>query len=333
MISKEEVDAFLQKPGSTETFDKMIAVQIEKAKKDGRIPENFEPPAEQLEQAKEQYAKVKIYAKEAEENWSKLPEPFRRETELQVKLQQAQFLEQKYSSEVLAKKVTATDEEVNQYLASHPEEAKILTEKKAKAEELLARAKAGEDFAKLAEENSEDPGSKKDGGLYKEIGKGDMVPEFEAAALGLEPGKVTDSVIESKFGYHIIKLERKGTTKGADGQEKETYDARHILLTTTAADPNNPMSQPMPLKEKVRAEIEKEKEKKLTDEILARNPIEVAENFEIKVPEMPAQPEGMPPGMNNLDPKQMEELQRQLKEMQEKQKSEKPAAKKPEPKK
>lgn len=332
MISKEQVDVYFQKPGNTENFDKIITTQIEKAKKDGRIPENFEPPAEQLAQAKEQYAKVQIYAKEAEENWSKLPEPFKKETELQVKLQQAQYLEQKYSSDVLAKKVTATDDEVNKYLAEHPEEAKVLTEKKAKAEEILKRAKAGEDFAKLAEENSEDPGSKKDGGLYKEVGKGDMVPEFETAALGLEAGKVADSIIESKFGFHIIKLERKGMTKGEDGQEKETYDARHILFTTTSGDPNNPMSQPMPLKEKVKAEIEKEKEKKLTDEILARNPIEVAENFEIKVPPMPAQPEGMPPGMN-LDPKQMEELQRQLKAAQENQSSKKPEPKKPEPKK
>lgn len=333
MISKEEVDAYFQKPGNAQKFDEFINKQIEAAKKDGRIPENFEVPAEQLEQAKEQYAKVKIYADEAETNWSKLPEQFKHETELQVKLQQAQFLAQKYSSEELAKKVTATDEEVNQYLAAHPEEGKILTEKKAKAEEILKRAKAGEDFAKLAEENSEDPGSKKDGGLYKEVGKGDMVPEFENAALGLQPGQIADSIIESKFGYHIIKLERKGVTKGADGQEKETYDARHILLTTTAAgDPTNPMSQPVPLKDKIKAQIEKEKEEKLTDEILKRNPIEVAQDFQITVPPMPAQPEGMPPGMN-LDPKQMEELQRQLKAAQEKQGAKKTPTEKPEPKK
>lgn len=337
MISKEETDAYFQKAGNAQTFDEFIKKQIEGAKKDGRIPENFEVPAEQLEQAKEQYAKVQIYADEAEKNWSTLPEQFKRETELQVKLQQAQFLAQQYSSEELAKKVTATDAEVDQYLAAHPEEGKILAEKKAKAEEILKRAKAGEDFAKLAEENTEDPGSKKDGGLYKEVGKGDMVPEFENTALGLQPGQVADSVVESKFGYHIIKLERKGMSKGADGQEKETYDARHILLTTTFGDPTNPMSQPVPLKDKIKAEIEKEKEKKLTDEILARNPIEVAQDFQITVPPMPAQPEGMPPGMN-LDPKQMEELQKQLKAAQESQGAgktpvEKPALKKPEPKK
>lgn len=331
-ITKDQVDAFYANASNAEKFDKMIKEQIEKAKKDGRLPENFEPPAEQLDQAKDQYARIKIAYQEAQENWSKLPEEFRRETELQLKLQEAQFLAQKYSEEVLAKKVTASDEEVNKYLAEHPEEAKVLTEKKAKAEELLKRAKAGEDFGKLAEENSEDPGSKKDGGLYKNVGKGDMVPEFETTALGLQPGQVADSVVESKFGYHVIKLERKGATKGEDGQEKETYDARHILLTTTSADPSNPFAQPMPLKEKIKAQIEKEKEEKLRAEILAKNPIEVAQDFEIKVPPMPEQPEGVPPGMN-LDPKQMEELQRQLKQMQESQNSEKPAPSKPEPKK
>lgn len=317
-VTKEQVDAYFQKPGNTEKFDSLVKEQIEKAKKDGRLPENFEPPAEQLEQAKEQFAKVRLTYDTAKAEWSGMSEEFKKTTELQIQLQQAQYLEQKYSAEVIAKKITATDEEINKYLAEHPEEAKVLEEKKAKANEVLAKIKAGEDFAKLASEFSEDPGSKKDGGLYKNVVKNAMVKEFEEAALKLEPGQVADTLIESKYGYHIIKLERKGMTKDADGKESDSYDARHILfLTTSAGDPANPMAQPVPLKEKIKQTIEKEKEKKILDEIVAKHKIEI-EDFEIKVPPMPPGQEGMPPGMN-IDPKQMEELQRQLKEAQEKQ--------------
>ena len=90
--------------------------------------------------------------------------------------------------------------------------------KKAKAEEILKRAQDGEDFAKLADEFSEDPGNKtpdgkKKGGLYENVTKGKMVPEFEAAALALEPGQIAPNLVETQFGYHIIKLDRKGETK------------------------------------------------------------------------------------------------------------------------
>lgn len=317
-VTKEEVDAFFQKDDNQAKFDKMLNEQIESAKKDGRIPENFQLQPEQLDQAKAQYAKVRIYAEEAKKNWASLSEEFKKKTELQIKLQQAQYLEQKYSTEVIAKKIAVTPEEENNYLSTHPEEAKIITEKKAKAQEILNRAKAGEDFAKLAQEFTEDPGSKKDGGLYKDVAKGSMVPEFEQAALALEPGQIADNLVESKYGYHIIKLERKGITKDKDGKEKDTYDARHILISTMsgAGDPNNPMAQPLPLKEKIKEDIEKEKRKKLIDEIVARNPIEVAENFEIKVPEGADQQP--PPGGPQLTPEQMEQLQKQLKEAQEK---------------
>lgn len=327
-ITKETVDAFFQKDDNQGKFDKLLNEQIEKAKKDGRIPENFTPQPEQIEQAKEQYAKVRISYQEAKADWANMSEEFKRTTELQVKLQQAQYLEQMYSKDVLAEKIKVTDAEVDKYLAEHPEEAKVLTEKKAKAEEILKRALAGEDFAKLAQETTEDPGSKKDGGLYKDVTKGAMVKEFEEGALALQPGQVADKLIESKYGYHIIKLEKKGTKKGEDGKEEETYDARHILISTMGgSDPNNPMAQPQPLKEKIKADIEKEKEKKILDEIVAKHKIEI-EDFEIKVPDMPAGQEGMPPGMPpgpngqpQMDQKQMEELQKRIKELQEQQKN------------
>lgn len=76
---------------------------------------------------------------------------------------------------------------------------------KAKAEEILARVKKGDDFAKLAKEFSEDPGSKDKGGQYG----GDMVEHFvepfKKAYSEAAPGEVTPHLVETDFGWHIIK--------------------------------------------------------------------------------------------------------------------------------
>ena len=79
--------------------------------------------------------------------------------------------------------------------------------KRKEMEGLLKRARAGEDFAKLAKEYSEDPGSKDKGGEYT-FARGRMVPEFEAAAFSLGTNQVSD-IITTRFGFHIIRLSEK----------------------------------------------------------------------------------------------------------------------------
>ena len=81
------------------------------------------------------------------------------------------------------------------------DEAKIKA--KLKAEALLRKIKAGDDFAKLAMENSTCPSAQKGGDLGF-FNHGDMVPPFEKAAFSLKPGEVS-GVVETQFGYHIIK--------------------------------------------------------------------------------------------------------------------------------
>ena len=76
---------------------------------------------------------------------------------------------------------------------------------KAKAEEILARVKKGEDFAALAKQYSQDSGSAQRGGDLGVFARGQMVPPFDAAAFALKPGEVS-GVVETDFGFQIIKV-------------------------------------------------------------------------------------------------------------------------------
>ena len=79
---------------------------------------------------------------------------------------------------------------------------------KAKAEDLLKQIKNGGNFAELAAKNSDDPGSKVQGGELGWLNRGQTVPEFDKTAFSLSPGQ-TSGVIKTQFGYHILQVEDK----------------------------------------------------------------------------------------------------------------------------
>lgn len=87
-----------------------------------------------------------------------------------------------------------------------PEDKQKEAEKK--ANEILAKVNAGEDFAALAKQYSEDPGSKDSGGEYT-FSRGQMVSEFEEWSFSHKPGDT--GVVKTDFGYHVMKLENKKT--------------------------------------------------------------------------------------------------------------------------
>lgn len=84
-----------------------------------------------------------------------------------------------------------------------PEEALKL------ANDLIARIKKGEDFAKLAKEYTEDPGSKETGGLYENANVNNWVPEFKNAALTLPLNQISEPPVKTDYGYHIMKVEKR----------------------------------------------------------------------------------------------------------------------------
>lgn len=88
-----------------------------------------------------------------------------------------------------------------QVSASH-----ILVEDRETAEQVLEKAKSGEDFAELAAEYSKDPNSAENGGSLGYFPRGVMVPEFEDVAFSMNIGELSD-IVESQFGFHIIKVE------------------------------------------------------------------------------------------------------------------------------
>lgn len=98
------------------------------------------------------------------------------------------------------------------------------------ANEVLAKIKAGEDFAALALAYSDDPGSKTDGGALGWFAKDQgLVVEFETAAFALQAGEVSEPV-QTQFGYHIIKVEERDPARALDAysielKKSEAYQA------------------------------------------------------------------------------------------------------------
>ncbi len=89
----------------------------------------------------------------------------------------------------------------------------------ARAEHLLGRLRAGEDFATLAREHSEGPGAASGGDLGT-FRRGELDPTFEKAAFAVAPGELS-AVVETQFGFHIIKVTAREERASADADEKK----------------------------------------------------------------------------------------------------------------
>jgi len=135
------------------------------------------------------------------------------------------------------KRVIYSDVLRNKLTTELPKVESLNKDAKKKAEDVLAQVKKGDKtFAELAQVNSDDPGSKGQGGDLGWFARGVMVKDFEDAAFSLEKGAVSD-LVQSEFGYHIIKVEDKKMEAVEKGKEPvEQVKASHILIKTKSFD-------------------------------------------------------------------------------------------------
>lgn len=287
-VTDAETEAFFKEPGQEDQLKQFIADAQER----NPMMKGQPIPEEQMKEIRHQLGQVLLGARRG----IAAGVDKQRKVELQIMLQQARLIASTYEQETLVQSVKPTQPEIEAYMKSHPEEqvharhiliamkssetpptgmeegekTEELTkpQARAKAEEVLKKVKAGEDFIALAKQYSTDPGSKESGGDLGWFGRGRMVPEFEKAAFALQPGQVSE-IVESPFGFHIIKVEERRT-----GDPQGASEA-----------------------------VEREKEKKLIEEIVQRQSshVTVAENFAVQAPP-PQMQQGLPPGLLNEGP-------------------------------
>lgn len=115
----------------------------------------------------------------------------------------------------------------------------ILVKTEDEANQIIKDLAAGKDFAEIAKEKSQDPGSKDNGGDLGFFAKGQMVPPFEEEAFRLKAGEISTKPVKTDFGYHVLKVEEKRT-------------------------------QPVPTFEEVRAQVEQVLQREKFQEVLGK---------------------------------------------------------------
>jgi peptidyl-prolyl cis-trans isomerase C len=186
---------------------------------------------------------VEINDDEINKKYESTKSQFSSDAEFQKRLKELNNSEELYKSQIKRDlaiqrlinqkfRPTVTDKEIREFYDNNPDQFKKKSQVRAshilisvdssatkaqkdtakkEIEALLSRIKGGEDFAAIAKEKSQCPSSA-NGGDLGFFSKGDMVKPFEDAAFSMKPGEISN-IVESQFGYHIIKLTDKKDEK------------------------------------------------------------------------------------------------------------------------
>ncbi len=288
VVPPDEIEAVWKDPNNEQRFAQDMRVMreirqnAEKAQgKDGKIPELA---GESLDKARGRWARTKILSKQARADREFMNQPA---IPLRLKILEAGILANDLVNANFAEHLKVNEREIARYVTDHPEYS--IQNKLKKAEEVLTKAKAGEDFEKLAKEYSEDRMSNERGGLYEDAATNVLWKEVEDAALKLEVGEIAENLIESDLGFHIVKLVKKNDFKKSDRSDLK-FSVRHIVLQKKFEEPNtNIPGVPPPFltaEEIARAEIGKAKRAKFIALVAGQNPVSLPEDFAVELPEI-----------------------------------------------
>jgi parvulin-like peptidyl-prolyl isomerase len=268
-VSKEELDAYYA--SHKEDYEADFQLIFE---------DQTPPPGDDMKELfKSQWSNIKVLSEKGRQSGLEKEQTIA----VQVKFTRAETLAKVYVKE-LGKRFKLTPEEKSKYIAEHPEADPEKV--KQLAEGILDRVKKGESFEKIADEVSKDSskGRSEDLGWFS---RGRMVPEFENAAFAMKKGETSSELVKTKFGYHIIRVDDKRTSKqsappnlmapapgGASNpgsnQPVEEIRARHILISTKEAD-------------EFEQRLIGEKVKKVIDESESKYPVNAPADFQVNV--------------------------------------------------
>ncbi|BDG38464.1 peptidylprolyl isomerase [Saccharococcus caldoxylosilyticus] len=203
--------------------------------------------------------KYKVTDKEIDKQIENLKEAYGTQYDLAVQQNGEKAIREMVKLDLLRQKaamedIKVTEKELKEYYNSYKPKIRashILVKDEKTAKEIKAKLDKGEDFAKLAKQYSQDPGSAANGGDLGWFGPGKMVKEFEDAAYKLKVGQVSDPV-KTDYGYHIIKV----TAKEKKKPFNEMKDEIEFEVKQRKLDPTKVQSKVEKLVKDAKVEIE-----------------------------------------------------------------------------
>lgn len=203
--------------------------------------------------------KYKVTDKEIDKQIENLKEAYGTQYDLAVQQNGEKAIREMVKLDLLRQKaamedIKVTDKELKEYYDNYKPKIRashILVKDEKTAKEIKAKLDKGEDFAKLAKQYSQDPGSAANGGDLGWFGPGKMVKEFEDAAYKLKVGQVSDPV-KTDYGYHIIKV----TAKEKKKPFNEMKDEIEFEVKQRKLDPTKVQSKVEQLVKDAKVEIE-----------------------------------------------------------------------------
>ncbi|MEQ1763065.1 MAG: peptidylprolyl isomerase [Pyrinomonadaceae bacterium] len=282
-LPKEQIEGFMNMPANAERhradMEAFKAIQRTVAQNTGNpLPGASAGTGEAAAKARDEWAKSKIISGMAKEDLEFMEQPA---IQLRLKVAEAGVLATNYINKHWAENIKVTDKEITNYLASHPEYDPQV--KLDLARKVFERVKAGEDFNALAKEFSEDRTTKSSGGLYENVEAGFLWPEIEKVVGMLQNGQLADRLIETKDGFHIVKLDKKFLKRGDDGKERPMFNVRHIQIQKRFEEPGVRLPDiPPPFltpNEIAEASLRKQKRQDFIDKIVASEVITLPEDF------------------------------------------------------